>query len=24
MFTPAQMGLTEQGVADIAAYLRSL
>jgi len=24
MFTPAQMGLTEQGVADLAAYLRSL
>ena len=24
MFTPAQMGLNEQGVADIAAYLRSL
>ena len=24
MFTPAQMGLTEQGIADIAAYLRSL
>jgi hypothetical protein len=24
MFSPAQMGLTEQGVADIAAYLRSL
>ena len=24
MFTPAQMGLTEQGVADIAAYLRNL
>jgi len=24
MFTPAQMGLTEQSVADIAAYLRSL
>jgi putative membrane-bound dehydrogenase-like protein len=24
MFTPAQMGLTEQGVADISAYLRSL
>jgi putative membrane-bound dehydrogenase-like protein len=24
MFTPAQMGLTEQSVADLAAYLRSL
>ena len=24
MFSPAQMGLTEQGVADISAYLRSL
>ena len=24
MFTPSQMGLNEQGVADIAAYLRSL
>ena len=24
MFTPAQMGLTEQSVADIAAYLRGL
>ncbi|MFM7399218.1 MAG: PVC-type heme-binding CxxCH protein [Verrucomicrobiota bacterium] len=24
MFSPAQMGLTEQSVADIAAYLRSL
>jgi putative heme-binding domain-containing protein len=24
MFAPSQMGLTEQSVADIAAYLRSL